>query len=170
MIIKLIGATLIIFGCGSFGFILGFTWKKEEKMLQQLLIALEYMKCELSYRLTSLPELCRQASNATEGSVSDFFNNLSSVLTEQISPDATHCVHLTLNSHKNIPEKVKNILLSLGRSLGKFDAVGQVASIDTVMEECKHLLVQMSENQQSRLRTYKTLGFCAGAAIAILFI
>ena len=170
MIIKLIGAILIVCGCGSFGFVVGYSWRKEEKALRQLLVALEYMKYELSYRLTPLPELCRQVSNATEGVVRDFFNNLGSTLCEQLSPDAAHCVRVVLNSQKSVPDKAKNVLISLGRSVGKFDIDGQVGSLDTVMEECKHYLTQLTENQQSRLRAYKTLGLCAGAAIAILFI
>ena len=170
MTIKLLGAVLIICGCGSFGFLIGLACKKEEKALRQMLIALEYIKSELQYRLTPLPELCRQASGVTDSPVREFFNDLASVLSEQMSSDAAHCVRLVLNTHKDIPEKAKTVLLSFGRSLGRFDADGQISSIDTVMEECKRYLIQLTSNQQTRLRTYKTLGLCAGAAIAILFI
>jgi stage III sporulation protein AB len=62
------------------------------------------------------------------------------------------------------------MLRLLGKSLGKFDLSGQLAGIDLVREGCKENLDRISKDRQERLRSYRTLGICAGIAIAILLI
>ena len=57
MILKWIGVALVVAGCGSVGFKISANHRKEEKALRQLIGILDYMECELQYRLTPLPEL-----------------------------------------------------------------------------------------------------------------
>ena len=61
------GAALVIAGCGGFGFSIASGYKREEGILRQLLRVLNYMEWELQYRLTPLPELCRQAGKESFG-------------------------------------------------------------------------------------------------------
>lgn len=67
------GAALVIAGCGGFGFSIASGYKREEGILRQLLRALNYMEWELQYRLTPLPELCRQAGKETRGTLREVF-------------------------------------------------------------------------------------------------
>ena len=68
------------------------------------------------------------------------------------------------------PDRVKNVLLKIGKILGKFDIDGQIKGIETVKEECIAILKSLSEHQRERSRSIKTIGICAGVAIAILLI
>ena len=68
-----IGAVLVIAGCGGFGFSIAAGYKREESTLRQLIQALNTMEWELSYRLTPLPELCRQAGNEARGALREVF-------------------------------------------------------------------------------------------------
>ena len=70
----------------------------------------------------------------------------------------------------SIPPLTGKMLRLLGKSLGKFDLSGQLAGIDLVREGCKENLDRISKDRQERLRSYRTLGICAGIAIAILLI
>ena len=67
MMLKIFGVVMTVVGCGSVGFQMAANYRREEKSLQQLSRILEYMECELQYRLTPLPELCRQASKEFSG-------------------------------------------------------------------------------------------------------
>ena len=100
MNIKWIGAVLIILGCGGAGFSFSIAYRREEQLLQQLLAALDYMSCELQYRMTPLPELCRQTANGRKGVIGKLFQNLASELDSQISPDVCCC--LAANNTYNI--------------------------------------------------------------------
>ena len=76
--IRLIGACCIVTGCGGFGFAMAAANRREEAELVRLITALEYMSCELSYRMTPLAPLCRGA--ADEGLVGKFLTELAAEL------------------------------------------------------------------------------------------
>lgn len=170
MSLKLIGAVMIILGCGGFGFLIAAAHRREVKSLRQLISVLDYMECELQYRLTPLPELCRQAATESIGFLKQVFLSLANELEDQISPDVERCMLAALSGIKDIPRLTLHSLELLGRSLGRFDIQGQLMGLESVRSECRQHLDMLLKNQGVRLRSYKTLGLCAGAAIAILFI
>lgn len=170
MSIKVIGAIMVILGCGSFGFKLAANHLREEKTLRQLIAVLDYMECELQYRLTPLPVLCRQAAAESTGPLCQVFLFLALELEDQISPDVERCMTAALHKAKDIPILTQTGLLLLGRSLGRFDLDGQIKGLEAVRQECRRNLDNLNQNRDIRLRSYQTLGLCAGAAIVILFI
>ena len=168
--IKVIGAILIVAGCGSVGFKLAADYIREERFLKQLISVLDYMECELQYRMTALPELCLKASELCSSTLSSMLISLNDELEAQISPDAEQCMRAVLCKHKNIPEGAALLLERFGRSLGRFDLKGQLKGIVDIRDECEMQLVKLSEGKDSRVRSYRTLALCAGAALVILFI
>lgn len=170
MIYKIIGAGLIIAGCGGFGFKLAANHIKEERTLRQLIGFLDFMECEMQYRLTPLPALCRQAAAEGKGSLCQLFLWLAKELEAQISPDAARCMDVALSKVTDIPKATVESLHVLGRSLGRYDLDGQLKGLEAVRQECRRKLEELNHNRDFRIRSYKTLGLCAGAAMAILFI
>lgn len=170
MTVKIIGAILIIAGCGAFGFLLSGTYRKEEAALRQLISALDYMQCELQYRLTPLPDLCRLAGNEQKGMVRQLLQSLSQELESQISPDVASCVRAVLVKSQPVPRKLLRAFELMGSSLGRFDAEGQLKGLEFVRGYCREEVERMAQNKEMRLRSYQTLGLCAGAALAILFV
>jgi len=170
MNIKVIGAGLIVVGCGYFGFSLVRAHQKEVRTLSSLISILDYMECELQYRMTALPQLCRQAAAESSGILQKFFNSFSQELEDQISPDVISCMRSALGNCKGIPNATREGLELLGRSLGRFDLQGQLKGLEAVRQHCRLKLGALEENKEVRLRSYQTLFLCAGAAIAILLI
>ena len=170
MALKLVGVIFTIVGCGSVGFKIAANYRREERNLQQLLRILEYMQCELQYRYTSLPTLCRQIANTFKGSPGYIFMELATEIESQISPDASCCMKNIINKDQRLPPITKNVFADLGISIGKFDLNGQVSSIESVKDSCTRSLNHLRENKDARLRSYQTLSLCAGAALAILLI
>ena len=64
----------------------------------------------------------------------------------------------------------KPLLFLLGDSLGKYDLDGQLKGIDFVRKNCEEILAKQVQELNNCVRTYKTLGVCAGAALAILLL
>lgn len=170
MSFKLIGFVMVILGCGGFGYRIARGYLKEERTLRELLSLLDFMECELQYRLTPLPDLCRQAAAQAKGTLRKAFSVLAEELEDQISPDVERCMSAMLEKTGDIPSVTYQMLELLGRSLGRFDIEGQLKGMEAVRQECRRCLEQLSQNKDVRLRSYQTLGLCAGAALAILFI
>lgn len=167
---KWIGAILIIAGCGGFGFSLAAGYKKEEEALRQLGRVLSHMEWELQYRLTPLPELCRQAAGEARGALRDVMMYLAALMEEQSLPDVSGCMRTALRRSPDLPGSVKKILQQLGNSLGRYDLAGQLQGLKALENVCQAERKELSKNRDLRLRCYQTLGLCAGAALAILFL
>lgn len=170
MTVKLIGALLIIIACSGFGLLIAFNHRKEAYTLEQFIAALDYMYCELQYKLTPLPELCRKVGAISKGDVQRIFLAVAEELENQLFPDVENCMRIVLDKSKDIPVLTKQGFENLGNSLGRFDAEGQQRAIDALRHSCSQNLDAYTKNQAQRLRSYQTLGLCAGAAMVILFI
>ena len=167
---KWIGAILIVVACGGFGFSLAAMHLREERELRRLIGALDFMECELQYRLTPLPELCRLAGNEGKGCVRDVFLRLAEELDAQVTPDVESCMRASVSAASDIPVCTREALLNLGQTLGRFDLPGQLKGLESVRTACRQRLGELTQNKEPRLRSYQTLGICAGAALAILFM
>lgn len=167
---KWIGAMLVILGCGGFGFMMAMSHRRTESTLRQLIGALDYMECELHYRLTPLPQLCRQTAAESSGCIRTVFSELAHELEDQISPDVKSCMDAALAKAGELPLQAKKVLLTMGQTLGRFDMDGQMQGLSGARQLCRRELELLSENREVRLRNYQTLGLCAGAALAILFL
>ena len=170
MRVKILGAMLIILSCGFFGFSKAAHHRREEKDLRMLLSALDHMQCELQYKLTPLPELCRQAGSQAGGRIGKILLDISSELERQVAPDVQSCVHAAMNGSRDMGKASAEAFELLGSSLGLFDLDGQLRGMEATRIFCRKELEALSYNRDSRLRSYQTLGLCAGAALAILFV
>ena len=168
---KLLGAVLICVCCGWFGFSLSGAHKSEERYLKQLLSSLEYMQYEIQCRLSSLPDLCRQAANiCSKGAVCDFWSELGRELNQQIAAEVQPCILAALDNTPKLTPKVRECIASMGKGLGKFDADGQISALESSKLLCKEQLDKHCAGKEEQRRSYQTLGICAGAALVIILI
>lgn len=167
--IRIIGACCIVTGCGGFGFSMAAASRREEEQLRILLKALEFMSCELSYRHTPLPALCRSAAEGERGLVPTFFHELAKELEKQTAPDVQVCVYQVL-TRLDPPKHIRRLLSDLGSTLGRFDLPGQLRGLESAIRSTETALRDLRDGAADRRRSYQTLGLCAGAAMAILFL
>ena len=170
MVIKLIGAGLIIVGCGSFGFLVANGIKKECITLRQFIIAVEFMLCEINYRMTPLPELFRLTSSVCSGSMCKFFLNAANELDKHTSIVPQTCILNALKISKDLPKYTTECILLLSQTIGTFNLSGQLKVLEHVKAEATRKLQQASDNQENKLKYYKTLGLSAGTALVIIFV
>lgn len=170
MMIKIMGAFLVVLGCGGYGMMIAANHKREVQSLRQLLSLLDFMECELQYRYTPLPDLCRQVAAEASGKLRNTFVSAAIEMEDQISPNVYSCMDAALSKNPDLPVHTQNVLSLLGRSLGRFDIEGQLIGLENVRSECRLLLTALTKDHDTRLRSYQTLGVCAGAALAIILI
>lgn len=167
--LRLMAAGCIVAGSGAFGFAMAAASRREEGQLRQLLSALEYLSCELSYRLTPLPGLCRGAAEGRDGCVGVFFLELAKALERQTEPDVQCCAKTVL-AQMELPASLRRILEELGQTLGRFDLPGQLRGLELSIRQTEQALRTIREGAPERRRSWQTLGLCVGAALAILFV
>ena len=170
MMLRWVGALLVIAGCGGLGFSMGMYYKRQEHCLRQLIKSLDIFSCDLAYRLTPLPEICRSAATTIGGSVGKVFMHLAVELDSQICPDAACCMEAALNTVCDLPQCCRTYLHQLGQTLGQFDVTGQLSELSAVKADCQEKLDLIRADRDVRIRNYQTLGLCAGVALAILLI
>lgn len=170
MVIRFIGAAMILAAGGGFGFAVARNYRKEEAALEELIRVIDFLSAELSCNLTPLPELCSSAAKQSAGIISQIFEMLGNELLEQFAPDAQSCMESALKSVKSIPSLANQCLVHIGRNLGRFDLEGQLNGLESAKQMCIRNLAGLQNNRDNRLRSYQTLGFCAGAALVILLI
>ena len=95
---------------------------------------------------------------------------LSEELDQQTSAEPYDCIRTAIYSTEKLPETAARNLMLLGKTLGRFDLQGQLSGIEAVMQLCQRDLKGLQCDMQTRLRSYRTLGICTGAALVILFI
>lgn len=167
--IRLLGAAMLVAGCGGFGFSLASAQRREARMLHRLISVLQEMEWELKYRMTELPELCSLAADASSGSLRCVFRELGEKLRRREVLDISACFNDILE-RRDLPKYVRRNLKQLGACLGRFDLEGQVQGLEAVRCQCRQDLARLQENGPQRMRNYQILALCAGAALAILFI
>lgn len=170
MNLKLIGAILCICACGCCGFLTAAHHARNIRLLENLLFAVDYMICELQYRATPLPLLCRQAGGQCSGRIRQILFAFADELDAQLSPNAGICMSSALDRTGETDSKISIAFQELGKQLGRFDLAGQIQGLENCREHCAEDLLQMKSNKDSRIRSYQTLGLCAGAAVAILLV
>ena len=170
MIIRWIGASMILIASAGFAMMIALIHKKEVSTLKNLVLALDFMECELQYRMHALPELCTMTAGECPAVLRDVFSDLALQLEDQISPDVRYCMRSVLSGRKNIPAQALECLYLLGDSLGRFDLQGQITGLENVKSECRERLKRLKASGESQLRSYQILGICSGAALIIILI
>ena len=170
MTIRLFGAILTFAACSSFGFRLAASHRTDMLYLKSLISILDFMECELNYRLTPLPALCRQAAAEHKKTLGPLFEQLAAELDAQVSPSVEACLHSALHKTKPIPRLAGECLSELGCCLGKYTLEGQLMGLKAVRASCRQKYEELNNNKDARLRSYQALGLCTGAALAILLI
>lgn len=170
MSIRIVGAILIIAVCGGFGFRLAAAHRMDLLYLRNLISVLDYMECELTYRLTPLPKLCRQAATEHPKTLGPFFLHLADTIDSQICADVSICVNAVLEDYPSLPHGTAQCLRILGSTLGSYDLDGQVKGLQAVRAESRRIYESLDTNKDARLRSYRVLGICTGAALTIVLI
>ena len=70
----------------------------------------------------------------------------------------------------SMPMKAAEQLRQLGTSLGQFDMDGQIMQFRSTVALCQQEVQRMSNEKDSRMRLYRTLGICIGVAVVIFLI
>ncbi len=167
---KLLGAILVFLGCGAVGFGKAAACRREIWQLEQLQQVFSYMENELSYRYPPLPDLLRGTKAHCGGAPGKVLQEAAVELETNLQPDAGLCMQAAIERVSGLGAGPRELLLVLGSTMGKFQLSGQISGLKALQELGRKRLEACSARETERIRTLRTLGICAGAALVILLM
>ena len=170
--LKMIGIVMVIFGASGTGFSMAWRIRHTTAVMQQLRNSLSQLRNEISYRKTPLPELLRLLAVSSRGEVAALWNLVADGVYRRQEDSFGKIMRSSLNTvdAAAFSGPGRQILQVLGDGMGTYDVEGQVRAITLAETRLQDLLNQTQAEQSGRMRSYCTLGVCAGLAIAILAI
>lgn len=168
--IRWVGIICVIGACGACGFSMAGDYLSLERCLRQLKNALELMLCQMEYRMTSLAELCDILASACTGPVGQVFRDLGQELNAGNVPNASTCMAYALAKNNQLPEACGVLLKQVGNHLGQLDLESQLRGLTLTKEQTSQQLDKVMAERAGRIRSYRALGLCGGAALTILLL
>lgn len=169
--IRLMGAACL--ACGAMGLGLGAIAHLDGRVkdLRSLLVGLECVQRELSWKLAPLPDALNLAARQCQGGPGEFFTlcahgaqNLRGRTFAQVWQQAGEA------SQMRLEQLDVELLDALGAVLGQYDGESQRQALEHTREQLEEQLAQASEQRRRLGRVYGALGVTAGAVLMILFV
>jgi stage III sporulation protein AB len=170
MLLKIIGALLVIFVCVSAGRMMAARLEKRSKILHDLQQGLLALGREIDYAAMPLPPALLQASSAA-ASAAELFEKSGNNLRRQSGISAEQAWQQSLQqlaADWPLTDEDMSVLSAFGCGLGLSSVEDQLRRLELIRQR---LLVQEEEAQaQARQlgKVWKNLGWAAGIAIAII--
>lgn len=169
--IRLVGAALLIAGCGGLGLDAVSRLDGRVRDLRELAAGLELLRRELGWRLTPLPEALSAAEQGAQGHAAQFFRFcaqragcLSGIPFQQLWREGLEQCPLRLDQEDRV------LLEQLGPVLGRYDGDSQCQAVDKALAGLARQQAQAEENRRRLGRVYGVLGVTGGLFLAILLI
>lgn len=163
----------IFLGCGYIGISFSEKFKKRERQIENMQVVLKRLEFGISFMDLSLAEAMKKASDRQNNTVEKLMYYISERLKNEISKPMEEIWLDAFEYYKDFLffyTEDKEIILNLAENLGKGDLKTETDNINFVYSklELKHkeALEKTAENE----KLYRTIGFAAGAFIAIILL
>lgn len=167
--IKIIGAILILGAAGGFGIGKSMQFFRQLQQLNQMLGAIEIIKCELNYTLRPLPQLCLHAAQRVSGAVSAFFSNYAKLLESGLPRTTATQRALEETKGLSLPNDAQMVVLELCTTIGRYDLDGENRVLQLSGQRLRSAIERYDREKRPLAKSYAVLGVTTGLALVILF-
>ena len=168
---RLLGAVLVIAGCGALGLCGVARLDGRVRDLGELAAGLDALQRELGWRLAPLPDALETAAKALRGPAADFFRRCAQCAGQtdgqsfqQVWQDSLNAAPLRLAAED------RDLLERLGPVLGRYDGDSQRLALEDAAAGLRSLQGSAADDRSRLGRVYGVLGMTAGLLLAILLI
>lgn len=168
---RLIAAGMIVFSCAAFGIIKAHGLTELDRTYSSLISALELIKSEIYTSHTPLDSVLSLVMQSSDKSVKPFFDAVISGLSEL--GDSSFCDIWTASVQSELtalPKSCVQSLVSLGNSLGRYDADMQKCAIERCSVALEAARSELRAASVANKRMYVGTGASAGLIIAIIML
>ena len=162
--LKLIGGLMIWLGCAGWGVRAAGELGRYNRLLEDLVCALEQMEQELVLNRTTLPELLGRLGGRREKPSAELFIRCRKMIEQGNS--FTYSWGYVLEEFGLEPE-VRLCLEGLDNLLGRYDAEGQGQAVCRVRRELEGHAARAGARKRELTRVYLTAGVSAGVGLLL---
>lgn len=162
--VKIFGAVMTGFACGYFGFRMSMTLKTRLKSLSDIAVSLEMLESEIAFSINKLKKAFVRIDR------NGLFTLASNVMEEKGAGKAWSEAVNNTREKLCLTEADSDILLMLGKSIGKSDTEDQIKNIRYVKNLIKDQEKQAGEEYSRFGKLYRSGGVLVGLMLIILLI
>ncbi|PYG86810.1 stage III sporulation protein AB [Ruminiclostridium sufflavum DSM 19573] len=172
MIIKILGAVILIGATSFIGFFLASECSKRPRALRELQSLLQMLENEISYLSNILAEAFNRIYENTDFDTAVLFGEAARHLgSDGCTADFAWETAVEENYGRlSLNGEDRNILLSFGKMLGNSDLEGQLNNIRMISSQLKVQEIKAEEIKKKNEKMYRSLGVLSGLAIAIILL
>lgn len=169
--LKLIGSVLIFLSAAWCGLSATRQLRERTRTLESLGGALTYLAEELTFRLTPLPELLKYLARERDGAVGAFFQDVSRLLGQDPEGGLRASWRKSMVRQLGaLKEEERQLLLSVGETLGRYNAEAQRQALSQVASRLETLRDQAAAEAARLGRVYTAVSVAGGAALVLILL
>ena len=169
--IRIIGAALLMAGCGGLGLSAVKRLDSRVRDLRELSAGLEILQRELGWRLAPLPEALEAAAGGTHERAARFFAYCAQE-SKQLAgtPFRTLWSRGLERSPLRLSREDRALLEQLGPVLGRYDGDSQRQAVENVLTGLIRQQTQAEDDRRRLGRVYGVLGLTAGLFLTLMLV
>lgn len=172
LVVKLWGGLMVLAAAGGFGYMVAESYARRPRELRQLIGSLQLLETEINYAATPLGEAMPRLASASGPPLDALFRRCRELLLEGGGITAGEAWRRSLEEvyeRTSLQERDREILLSLGFSLGASDRADQLKHLRLAMSQLAVEEERAREEAARNVRMFRYLGLLGGLALWLLF-
>ncbi|GHU60655.1 stage III sporulation protein SpoAB [Clostridia bacterium] len=170
--LRIIGALLVAGGMASAGIMAVWRMGERVRALSGMVAALDIIQTEISFRLTSIPDIIDMLAAGFPPPISSLFTDCQKNIGRlgELPFSAIWAKSVKSFSEGTFKPRERETLLELGNVLGRYDSDGQTQAISYARRRFEGFLQNAEEEKSRQGKVYGALGIASGAAAMIVLI
>jgi stage III sporulation protein AB len=170
VVVKLIGAALVIAACTGIGFRIAADYRQRPRQLRALMHAIRVLRTEIEYTVTPLPLAFDRVAERSERPIAQLFATAAEVLRMGgLSADeAFHRGIEELRAASALKQPELHVMETFGKTLGTSDRLHQSQHIEAALVHLASIEREAREAQRRNERLWQYLGSLTGLLLVIL--
>lgn len=173
MYIKLTGVAFLVVACGITGITMSNEYIKRLRELKVINKMLLLLKGEIKYNNSGINEALKKVANMSEKISQNFLNNVCELFDNGKIPlreSWNGAIDNYLLKKSSLKKEDYLIIRDIGINLGITDRETQLNNLDSNMLVIEQLINGLEAQREQKCKLYRTMGFMAGAFVAIIII
>lgn len=170
---RIVGAILVIGASTLLGVLVANNYRERPRLLQDLALAVEMLRSQISYSMSPLPAAFRAVAGMSRGTVAALFDEAARLMESGDGLTGSEAWNAAVDSVLSaMPLDADELLLvrDVGRPLGISDRSDQEKHLSLSAENVRRQLARVQETAARSARLWCYLGISGGAILVLLLL